>query len=66
MCFLYAFLIALIKKKTYDSHMFKGYMPFLYVGCKKFLQNRFVGNFLQLTYKIDMCPLACKKYMLFK
>jgi hypothetical protein len=23
-------------------------------------------NFLQLTYKIDMCSLACKKHMLFK
>jgi hypothetical protein len=30
-------------------------MPFLNVH--KFLTNRFVGNFIQLTYKTDMCPL---------
>jgi hypothetical protein len=32
---------------------------------QKFSTNRFVGNFIQLIYKIDMCPLACEKYMLF-
>jgi hypothetical protein len=32
----------------------------------KFLTNWFVGNFLQSTYKIDMCPLACEKHILFK
>jgi hypothetical protein len=31
----------------------------------KFSTNRFVRNFLQLTYKIDMCPLAFEKHMLF-
>jgi hypothetical protein len=30
-------------------------MSILYVGCMKFLTNRFVENFIQLTYKIDMC-----------
>jgi hypothetical protein len=34
-------------------------------GQKKFT-NRFVENFLQPTYKIDICPLACEKHMLFK
>jgi hypothetical protein len=33
---------------------------------QKFHTNRFVGNFLQSTYKIDMCHLACEKHMLFK
>jgi hypothetical protein len=33
---------------------------------QKFSINRFVGNFIQPTNKIDMCPLACEKYMLFK
>jgi len=32
----------------------------------KFPTNRFVGNFLQSTYKIDVCHLACEKHMLFK
>jgi len=32
---------------------------------QKFSTNRFVGNFIQLIYKIDMCPLACEKHMLF-
>jgi hypothetical protein len=27
--------------------------------------NRFVGNFLQPTYKIDTRLLACEKHMLF-
>jgi hypothetical protein len=31
---------------------------------QKFPTNRFVGNFLQSTYKIDMCLLACEKHML--
>jgi hypothetical protein len=51
-------------KKTCDFHMFKGHMSLLYVDCRKFLTNRFVGNFC--SYKIDMYLLACKKYMLFK
>jgi len=36
--FFPSFLIVLIKKTfTSHSHMFKGYMSFLYVGCRKFL-----------------------------
>jgi hypothetical protein len=31
---------------------------------QKFPTNRFVENFIQPTYKIDMCPLACEKYVL--
>jgi hypothetical protein len=42
MCFLYAFLIVLIKKNTCDFQMFEGHMSFLYVGCKKFSTNQFV------------------------
>jgi hypothetical protein len=30
---------------------------------QKFLTNRFVGNFIQLTYKINMCPMACEKHI---
>jgi hypothetical protein len=44
MCFLHAFLIALIKKIC-ASHIFKGHVSFLYVGCKKNFTNQFVGNF---------------------
>jgi hypothetical protein len=36
MYFLHAFLIELIKK-TCASHVFKGHMSFLYVGCRKFM-----------------------------
>jgi hypothetical protein len=34
-----------INKKKCDSHMFKGHMSFLYVGCRKFPTNQFVRNF---------------------
>jgi hypothetical protein len=44
-CFSYAFLIALIKKKIYVSHMFTEHMLLLYVSCIKFLINRFVKKF---------------------
>jgi hypothetical protein len=44
MYFVHFFLIALIKK-TCDSHMFKGYVSFLNMSCKKFLTNQFVRNF---------------------
>jgi hypothetical protein len=33
---------------------------------QKIFTNWFVRNFLQPTYKIDMCPLTCEKHMLFK
>jgi len=32
---------------------------------QKFLINWFVENFIQPTYKIDMCPLACENHMFF-
>jgi hypothetical protein len=35
----------MLLKKTCDSHMLKGHMSLLYVSCRKFLTNRFVGNF---------------------
>jgi hypothetical protein len=38
----------------------------IYIYGHKFPTNRYVGSFLQLTYKIDMCLLACEKHMLFK
>jgi hypothetical protein len=38
MCFLHAFLIALIKE-TRDSHMFKGHVSFLYEVVENFLQT---------------------------
>jgi hypothetical protein len=48
MYFSHAFLIALIKKKkkkkTCDSHMFKGHMSLFYGSCIEFPTNRFVGN----------------------
>jgi len=34
-----------INKKTCASHMFKCHVSFLYVGCRKFLTNKFVENF---------------------
>jgi hypothetical protein len=30
---------------------------------QKFPTNQFVGNFLRLTYNINMCLLACEKHM---
>jgi hypothetical protein len=32
---------------------------------QKFHTNWFVENFIQPTYKIDMCLLTCEKHMLF-
>jgi hypothetical protein len=46
MCFLYAFLIVLIKKICV-YHMFKGHISFLYVGCRKnFCPLNFLFNLL--------------------
>jgi fucose permease len=50
---VHTFLIALIKKKKKKksaSHMFKGHMSILYVGCMKFLTNWFVENFCPSKY----------------
>jgi len=55
------FFIDAIKK----LHMYLLHMSILYVSCMKFSTNRFVRNFIQPTYKIDMCPLTCEKHMLF-
>jgi hypothetical protein len=32
---------------------------------QKFLTNWFVRDFIQHTYKIDMCPFTYEKHMLF-
>jgi hypothetical protein len=32
---------------------------------QKFSTNRFVGNFLQLTYKSDMCALSIREYIIY-
>jgi hypothetical protein len=68
MYFSHAFLIALIiiKKKQCASHMLKGHMPFLYLGCRKFHTNWFVGNFCPLNIVIIFIPPIISKNKMFK
>jgi hypothetical protein len=48
-----------INKKICVSHMFKGQMSLLYVGCMKFTTTRFVGNFCPIFY-ISGCNQVLK------
>jgi hypothetical protein len=64
MYFLHAFLITLIKKYVFlNSHMFKKYMSFLYVGGKKFLTNWFVENFYPLYEWLVIKIINIKEYL---
>jgi hypothetical protein len=58
MCFLHAFLIALIKKNICIFHMFKWHMLFLYVGCKKFLSFCDGCIFAFILLKCNICEQA--------
>jgi hypothetical protein len=42
----------------------KIYLSLNYIG-QHFSTNRFLRNIIQLIYKIDICPLTCKKHVLF-
>jgi hypothetical protein len=58
MYFLHAFNS--INKKICASHMFKGHMSLLYVGCMKFLTNRFGGREMSvgiISLVGNFCPV---------
>jgi len=50
--------------KHYSYNFSKVYSaPFNIKIGQKFPTNRFIGNFIQPTYKIDMCPFTCEKHV---